>query len=62
MEMIIGALGALCVMLLYDKFKPKTVVLDKVDEKEVERQKVYEDHWDNVFNYTPEKAYKKVAK
>lgn len=63
MEMIIGGLITLCGVLLYDKFKPKKKEpTETIDEREKERQKAYEDHWDSVFNYTPEKAYKKVTK
>ena len=63
MEMITGALLTLCCMLIYDRFKPRnTKEVDKVDEVDKDRQKRYNDHFDALLNYTPEKAYKKVTK
>lgn len=63
MEMITGALLTLCCVLIYDKYKQrKTKEVQGVDDAEKERQQRYNDHFDALLNYTPEKAYKKVTK
>lgn len=63
MEMITGALLTLCCVLLYDRFKPQKVKeVEPVSEEEKEQQKRYSEHFEALLNYTPEKAYKKVAK
>ena len=63
MELITGALFTLCCVLLYDRFKPhKAKEVEKVDEAEKELQKRYNEHFEALLNYTPEKAYKKVVK
>lgn len=63
MEMITGALLTLCCMLIYDRYKQrKTKEVQSVDDAEKERQQRYNDHFDALLNYTPEKAYKKVTR
>ena len=56
MEFITGALLMAVVILAYDKYKPKKAKVEEVNDKERELQK----HFDELMNYTPEKAYKKV--
>lgn len=61
--MITGALLTLCCMLIYDRYKQrKTKDVQSVDDAEKERQQRYNDHFDALLNYTPEKAYKKVTR
>lgn len=61
MEILIGALTALCAVLLYDKYKnPKTK--EELTAEEKLREKEISDHFDAIMNYTPEQAYKKVGK
>lgn len=63
MEMITGALLTLCCMLIYDRYNQrKTKEVQSVDDAEKERQQRYNDHFDALLNYTPEKAYKKVTR
>ena len=61
MEFITGGLFVLVTVLCYDKFKPKSkAVVNATDVREDEYQKRYEEHFDALFNYTPDKAYRKV--
>lgn len=65
MEFVTGGLFVLCLCLIYDKFIPsksnKTEV-KQIDKAEEEQQKRYIEHFDALFNYTPDKAYKKVGR
>lgn len=62
MEFITGGLFMLVVVLMYDRFRPtkKQPVPEPKDERNEEYQKKYNEHFDALFNYTPDKAYKKV--
>lgn len=55
---IIGLLIALCIVLLYDKFKPKIKEVDTPKTaEELRKEEEIKDHYDNLMNYTSDKAY-----
>lgn len=55
---IIGLLVSLCIVLLYDKFKPKIKELEILKTaEEIKKEEEIKDHYDNLMNYTSEKAY-----
>ena len=58
MEFITGMLLASTLFLLYDKLKkPVKHVQESLED---EKEKEYIKHFDDLLNYTPEKAYRKV--
>jgi len=56
---VIGLLLALCVYLVYDKFKPNVIesIEDTRTDEEKRKEKEYEEHYNNMMNYNAEKAY-----
>ena len=55
---IIGLLTALCIYLVYDKFKKvDKAELVKKSEEQIAREKEEEQHWENAMNFNVEKAY-----
>jgi hypothetical protein len=55
---LIGMLLVVCSLLIYDKYKPKEVsVEDERTEAEIEKEKEFKDHFNNMMNYNSEKAY-----
>ena len=61
MEIAVAILGTLVVCLLYDKFRTPKQEKDLRTEDEIRREKELSDHWDGIFNYTTEQAYRKVT-
>jgi len=63
---IIGILATLCIVLLYDKFiKPKNKIKKLVEDmtiEEIKKEKEFKDHYKNMMNYNPAKAYEHGGK
>jgi len=61
--LLIGILLTVCASLLFDKFRKKEIVdkpheiVDERTDEEIEKEKVFLDHFSNMMNYNPAKAY-----
>jgi len=61
--LVIGVLITICALLLYDKFKKpikveeKHVVIDDRTREEIMKEKEFKDHYENMMNFTANKAY-----
>jgi predicted histidine transporter YuiF (NhaC family) len=61
MEFITGLLAGVCLLLAYIVYKkPKQSEVKQVDEREKEREKELNEHFDALMNYDVATAYKKV--
>ena len=60
MEFLIGSLLTIVVLLLYDKYKQHKKIKHSEDERQKERERELQEHFNELMNYTPEKAYRKV--
>jgi len=61
MEFITGLLAGVCLLLAYMVYKkPKQSEVAQVDEREKEREKELNEHFDALMNYDVATAYKKV--
>jgi hypothetical protein len=61
MEFITGLLAGVCLLLAYMVYKkPKQSEVEQVDEREKEREKELNEHFDALMNYDVATAYKKV--
>ena len=55
MEYIIGFMFCLCLVLIYDKFKPSK--LTKVSKEEQEKEREIQEHYAKIMNYDVSQAY-----
>lgn len=61
MEFITGLLAGVCLLLAYMVYKkPKHTEVEQVDEREKERERELNEHFDALMNYDVATAYKKV--
>ena len=58
---LIGILLTLCIVLVYDKYnkpiKEAKAIEDERTEEEIRKEDEFKDHFNNMMNYNPAKAY-----